>query len=91
MVRLGTRRVAWLYLLVVMLAHAWLATGVWLFIHPEPALWGLASMPLSLWAFKLLLNNVDKPARLTHAIVLTIAAAVVHGLAMSAGLLTLIS
>lgn len=89
-VRLGTRRVAWLYLLVVLLAHAWLATGVWLFIHPEPALWGLASMPLSLWAFKLLLNNVDKTARLAHAIVLTIAAAVAHGLAMSAGLLTLI-
>jgi 1,4-dihydroxy-2-naphthoate polyprenyltransferase len=89
-VRLGTRHVAWLYLLVALLAHAWLVAGVWLFIHPEPALWGLASMPLSLWAFMLLLNNVDQPARLASAIVLTIAAAVVHGLAMSAGLLTLI-
>jgi len=89
-VRLGTRHVAWLYLLVALLAHAWLVAGVWLFIHPEPALWGLASMPLSLWAFMLLLNNVDQPARLAPAIVLTIAAAVVHGLAMSAGLLTLI-
>jgi 1,4-dihydroxy-2-naphthoate polyprenyltransferase len=89
-VRLGTRHVAWLYLLVALLAHAWLVAGVWLFIHPEPALWGLASMPLSLWAFMLLLNNVDQPARLAPAIVLTIAASVVHGLAMSAGLLTLI-
>jgi 1,4-dihydroxy-2-naphthoate polyprenyltransferase len=89
-VRLGTRHVAWLYLLVALLAHAWLVAGVWLFIHPEPALWGLASMPLSLWAFMFLLNNVDQPARLAPAIVLTIAAAVVHGLAMSAGLLTLI-
>jgi 1,4-dihydroxy-2-naphthoate octaprenyltransferase len=57
-VRLGTRHVAWLYLLVALLAHAWLVAGVWLFIHPEPALWGLASMPLSLCAFMLLLNNV---------------------------------
>jgi 1,4-dihydroxy-2-naphthoate octaprenyltransferase len=89
-VRLGTRRVAWLYLLVALLAHAWLAAGVWLFIHPEPALWGLVSMPLSVWAFVLLLKNADQPARLAFAIVLTIAAAVVHGLAISAGLLTLI-
>jgi hypothetical protein len=33
-------------------------------------------------------KNADQPARLTPPIVLTIAAAVVHGLAMSAGLLT---
>jgi 1,4-dihydroxy-2-naphthoate octaprenyltransferase len=63
---------------------------VWLFIHPEPALWGLVSMPLSLWAFVPLYKHAEQPARLTSAIVLTIAAAVVHGLSMSAGLLTLI-
>ena len=89
-VRLGTRHVSWLYLLVALLAHAWLAAGVWLFIHPEPALWGLASMPLSVWAFMLLLKNADQPARLASAIVLTIAAAVLHGLAISAGLFSLI-
>jgi 1,4-dihydroxy-2-naphthoate octaprenyltransferase len=49
------------------------------------------SMPLSLWAFVLLVKNADQPAHLTSAIVLTIAAAVLHGLAISAGLLTLIS
>jgi 1,4-dihydroxy-2-naphthoate octaprenyltransferase len=53
-------------------------------------LWGLVSMPLSLCAFALLCKHADQPERLTSAIVLTIAAAVVHGLAMSAGLLTLI-
>jgi 1,4-dihydroxy-2-naphthoate octaprenyltransferase len=89
-VRLGTRRVAWLYLLVALLAHAWLVAGVWLFIHPEPALWGVVSMPLSVWAFVLLFKNANQPTRLAPAIVLTIAAAVVHGLAISAGLLTLI-
>jgi 1,4-dihydroxy-2-naphthoate polyprenyltransferase len=89
-VRFGSRCVAWLYVCVALLAYAWLVAGVWLFIQPEPALWGLASMPLSLWAFMLLLKNAVQPARLASAIVLTIAAAVVHGLAISAGLLSLI-
>jgi 1,4-dihydroxy-2-naphthoate polyprenyltransferase len=88
-VRLGARRAAWLYLGVVLLAHAWLVAGVWLFIHPEPALWGLVSLPLSLVAFVLLRKHADEPTRLAPAIVLTIAAAVLHGLAMSAGLASL--
>jgi 1,4-dihydroxy-2-naphthoate octaprenyltransferase len=77
-------------LFFALLAYAWLAAGVWLFIHPEPALWGLVSMPLSLWAFVLLYKHAERPERLTSAIVLTIAASVVHGLAMSLGLVTLI-
>jgi 1,4-dihydroxy-2-naphthoate octaprenyltransferase len=89
-VRLGARWAAWAYLVFALLAYAWLVVGVWLFIHPEPALWGLASVPLSLWAFLQLYKHANQPARLTFSIVLTIAAAVVHGLAMSAGLVTLI-
>jgi 1,4-dihydroxy-2-naphthoate octaprenyltransferase len=89
-VRLGASWAAWAYLAFALLAYAWLVVGVWLFIHPEPALWGLVSVPLSLWAFLLLHKHADQPGRLTSAIVLTIAAAVVHGLAMSAGLVTLI-
>jgi 1,4-dihydroxy-2-naphthoate octaprenyltransferase len=88
-VRLGTRWATWLYLALALLAHAWLIAGVWLFINPEPALWGLASLPLSLLAFVLLRNHADEPTRLAPAIVLTIAAAVLHGLAMSAGLASL--
>jgi 1,4-dihydroxy-2-naphthoate octaprenyltransferase len=88
-VRFGPRRVAWMYLAFACLAYAWLLVGVWLFIHPEPALWGLVSMPLSLAAFVMLLKNAEQPARLAPAIVLTIAAAVLHGLAMSAGLFSL--
>ena len=88
-VRVGPTLAAWIYLVLVVLAHAWLVAGVWLFIHPEPALWGLVSLPLSLVAFVLLLKNAKQAARLTPAIVLTIAAAVLHGLAMSAGLLFL--
>lgn len=88
-VRLGVRWAAWAYLVFALLAYAWLAAGVWLFIHPAPALWGWLSMPLSLWAFVLLYKHATQPDRLTLAIVLTIAAAVLHGLAMSAGLLSL--
>jgi 1,4-dihydroxy-2-naphthoate octaprenyltransferase len=74
------------YLAGALLAHAWLVVGTWLFIHPYAALWGLASLPLSLVAFVLLRQNADQPAHLVSAIVLTIAAAVLHGLAISAGL-----
>jgi hypothetical protein len=38
-------------------------------IHPEPTLWGLVSMPLSVWTFVLLLKNADLPRRLAPAIV----------------------
>jgi 1,4-dihydroxy-2-naphthoate octaprenyltransferase len=88
-VRLGPRRAAWVYLVFALLAYAWLFVGVRLFIHPEPALWGLVSMPLSLWAFVLLFQHAEQPKRLVPAIVLTIAAAVLHGLAMAAGLISL--
>ena len=87
-VRLGARRAVWAYLVYALLAYVWLAAGVWMFIHPASTLWGLLSMPLSLWAFVLLYKHADQPDRLTPAIVQTIAAAVVHGLAMSAGLLS---
>ena len=89
LVRLGSRRASWLYLAVALMAHAWLIAGVWLFIHPEPALWGLTSLPLSLLAFVLLRKHADEPTQLAPAIVLTISAAVLHGLAMSVGLASL--
>ena len=88
-VRFGVRWAAWAYLVIALLAYVWLVAGVWLFIHPEPALWGLVSLPLSLVAFVLLLKHAEQPTRLVPAIVLTIAAAVLHGLAMSAGLFSL--
>lgn len=86
-VRLGARGTAWLYALLALLAHGWLAWGVWQFIQPERALWGLASAPLSAAAAVLLWQRASTPEQLRPAIVLTIAAACVHGLAMAAGLL----
>lgn len=84
-VRLGPRGAAGASLLVSTLAHAWLAAGVWLFYQPEPALWGLVSWPLSLLAGLLLWRRARQPRMLRPAIVLTIAAALLHGLGMAAG------
>ena len=50
---------------------------------------GLVSIPLSLIALVLLFKYAQQPARLKSAIVLTIAAAVLHGLATLVGLLSL--
>jgi 1,4-dihydroxy-2-naphthoate octaprenyltransferase len=88
-VRAGPRIAALIYLLFTILAHGWVVAGVWWFIHPEPALWGLLSLPISLWAGVLLFKHADVPAQLTRPIVLTIVAANLHGLAMAAGLLSL--
>lgn len=84
-VLLGPRGAALLYLLVGTVAHVWLATGVWLLYQPDPAAWGLLSWPLSLAAFVLLWRHADQPHKLRPAIVLTITATVLHGLAMTAG------
>ena len=82
---LGPARAAWLYLLVGICAHAWLLAGVWLFVQPQAALWGLVSWPISLAAAGLLIQRTNQPRSLRPALVLTIMAALVHGLAMAAG------
>ena len=88
-VRMGPRWAAAVYVLLALLAHGWVVFGVWMFIHPEPALWGLLSLPVSLLAGMGLFKRAAQPERLTVPIVLTIVAAVLHGLALSAGLLFL--
>ena len=88
-VRCGPRGAALVYALLALLAHGWLAWGVWHFLQPERAFWGLLSAPFSLAAAVLLWQRADTPDRLRPALVLTIAAACVHGLAMAAGLLSM--
>ena len=56
-VRLGPVGAAWAYLALVLAAHGWLAASAWLQIPPATALWGLASLPLSLAAAALLLRR----------------------------------
>lgn len=84
-VLLGPRGAALAYLGISTVAHLWLAGGVWLLYQPEPALWGLLSWPLSLAAAGLLWRHARTPQQLRPAIVLTILAALVHGLAMAVG------
>jgi 1,4-dihydroxy-2-naphthoate octaprenyltransferase len=88
-VRAGPRGSAVLYAITALLAHGWLAWGVWQFLQPERAVWGLLSAPLSLAAAVLLWQRAARPERLRPAIILSILAACVHGLAMAAGLLSM--
>ena len=85
-VRLGPTRAAWLYLALAVGAHALLAAAVLVRVLPQSALWALAALPLSIAAAVLLLRWSGNPERLRPALVLGIAAAVVHGLALAAGL-----
>lgn len=89
-VRLGPRGAALAYLLIGTLAHGWLAAGVWWLYQPEPALWGLLSAPLTLVAGLLLWRWAPTPQRLRPVIVLTLAAAHLHGLAMAAGFASMV-
>ena len=85
-VRIGPERAAWLYLMLAVVAHAMLVAAVATRVLPQSALWALLSLPLSLAAAVLLLRLSRRPERLRPALVLGIAAAVVHGLALSVGL-----
>lgn len=84
-VRLGPRTGALVYLALALLAHFWIAAMVWAVVLPVPTLWALASAPLTLAASALLLRHGNQPARLRPALVLGIAAAVVHGLGLALG------
>ena len=85
-VRLGPRGAAVLYLLLAVLAHGWLLAMVWASVLPPTALWALVAAPLALVAGTLLLRHGAQPARLRPALVLGIAAVLVHGVALSLGI-----
>lgn len=87
--RAGAHGATLLYGLLAVLAHGWLAWGVWNFLQPERAIWGLLSVPFSVVAWTLLWQRADTPERLRPALVLTILAACTHGLAMAGGLLSM--
>ncbi len=84
-VLLGPRAAAGLYLGIALAAHGWLVASVLLLIPPQRALAGLVSLPLSLLAAGLLWRHAQAPARLRPALALTIAAALLHAVAMAAG------
>ena len=84
-VRLGPGAGAIVYLILALLAHVWVAALVWAMVLPVQTLCALASAPLALAAGAQLLHHGDQPARLRPALVLGIAAAVVHGLGLALG------
>ncbi|MDD2713462.1 MAG: prenyltransferase [Simplicispira sp.] len=84
-VRLGPRAAAALYLALAVLAHAWVAAMVWAGVLPAQALWALVAAPLSLAASAQLLRHGHQPECLRPALVLGIAAAVLHGLGLALG------
>ena len=84
-VRLGADGSCVLYVLFVLLAHGWLALSTWWLIPPVQALWGLLSLPLSLSAAVLLVRHRQDAGHLRPALVLSVAAVLVHGLGMAAG------
>ncbi|TSE33684.1 prenyltransferase [Tepidimonas charontis] len=86
-VRLGPVASAALYSGLAVGAHVGLAAAVWAQIPPGTAWWGLVSAPLSLLAAALLWRHVIRrqpTSALRPAIGLTIAAAIVHALALAA-------
>ncbi|MDM7951078.1 prenyltransferase [Hydrogenophaga sp.] len=88
-VLLGPDRASLVYLALVVSSHLWLWISVMWLIPPAEALWGLVSAPLSLFAAALLRQNRYQPQRLRLALQLSVTAVLVHGLAMTAGFVSL--
>jgi 1,4-dihydroxy-2-naphthoate octaprenyltransferase len=86
--RLGTARARWGYLAIATAAFAWLTLAVQAGALPSRALLALlAALPCAL-AARELWRNAARPAQLAGAIKLTIAAAVGHGVLLSAALMS---
>lgn len=86
-VRLGARRARWGYLALAVLAYGWLAGAVLVQALPPLALAGLGAAVPSMRAALLLLRHAHQPQQLASAIRTTIAAAILHGAALSLALL----
>jgi len=85
-VRLGTARARWVYLIIALLAYGLLTAFVFEGLIPGSGLLGLIPAPISLAAGMLLLWNADQPRKLRMAIKLTILAVTLEGLLLSAAL-----
>jgi 1,4-dihydroxy-2-naphthoate octaprenyltransferase len=85
-VRLGPQGSALAYTALASASYALLAVGVAFDLQPPTAIWGLLSAPLSASAAVYLWRHATTPQALRPAIIYTIAAAVLHALAMSVSL-----
>jgi 1,4-dihydroxy-2-naphthoate octaprenyltransferase len=86
-VRLGPRRAAWGYLLLVLAAHLLLSLMLLFGIFQAPLGLALLAAPLSLLAAAQLLRLSEQPSELGGAIRLSLGALFVHGLLLLLGLL----
>lgn len=84
--RLPVQQARWGYLLILALAYGLLPLLVLGGVLPWPVLLGWLSLPLSLKAAQGLLQHAGQPAKLAPSIQQTIAAASVHGVALTLGL-----
>ncbi|BBJ00062.1 1,4-dihydroxy-2-naphthoate polyprenyltransferase [Ferrigenium kumadai] len=85
--RLDVQHARWGYVLIVLLAYAWLLSVVALGWLPMLALLAFLALPLSVKAARLLLRHAAQPQQLGDAIKLTIAAMMAHGALLSLGLI----
>ena len=83
-VRLGPGAAVALYAALVALAHGWVLAWWWAQWLPTKAWWALLSTPLSLAATLLLARHARESHRLRPAIVLTLAATLLHGALLAA-------
>jgi 1,4-dihydroxy-2-naphthoate octaprenyltransferase len=84
--RLPVQQARWGYVLIVVLAYAWLLLSVlqgWL---PMLALLAVLALPLSIHAARQLLRHAAQPQQLSDAIKLTIGAIMAHGALLSLAL-----
>lgn len=86
-VRLGTRRARWGYLVICAAAYGFLVAAVLAGSLPRGALIALVSAVLSGSAAASLVRHADAPRELVPAIKLTIGAASLHGLLLAAALI----
>ena len=86
-VRLGPQRARWGYVVIALLAYGWLAVSALTGQLPLWTLVGLATLPLSLDAARILMAHAERPAELAPAIKQTILATNLHGLILAATLL----
>jgi 1,4-dihydroxy-2-naphthoate polyprenyltransferase len=85
-VRLAPEQARWGYLLIALVAHAWLIGAVVAGILPWPTLIALASLVPAAGGARGLFRCAAAPARLAPAIRATIGAATLHGLLLASGL-----
>lgn len=83
-VRWGARPAAIAYAGGVLLAHGWVWAWWWAQWLPTTAWWALGSAPLSVAAALLLWQRATQVQRLRPVVVLSVAAALVHGVLLTA-------